>query len=229
MSYDFHGAWEDVTGINSPLYARSGEVGDQRTLNTDWAADYWASNGMPRSKIIVGIAAYGRGWTLTNPSDNGIGARGSGASKATQFVQTAGTAAYYEMQYIKSKGFGGAFVWTLDFDDFNGQCSNGGGVLYPLISLFAKELGGNVVPPPPQTKPPITERPGRTPKMTPKTTANPEGFKCPSDGFFPDPTACDRFYQCVSGIAYPFTCPSGTIFDPKSGVCTFPDPAICKM
>ncbi|VDM44140.1 unnamed protein product [Toxocara canis] len=249
MSYDFHGAWEDVTGINSPLYARSGEVGDQRTLNTDWAADYWASNGMPRSKIIVGIAAYGRGWTLTNPSDNGIGARGSGASKATQFVQTAGTAAYYEicemlatgaqavweseqqvpylvqgdqwfgydnarsvtnkMQYIKSKGFGGAFVWTLDFDDFNGQCSNGGGVLYPLISLFAKELGGNVVP-------------VNYFALFASFLLN----TCPSDGFFPDPTACDRFYQCVSGTAYPFNCSS---VDPKSGVCTFPDPAKCKM
>ncbi|VDM25215.1 unnamed protein product [Toxocara canis] len=34
VSYDFHGAWEHLTGIISPLYARSDEVGGQKTLNT---------------------------------------------------------------------------------------------------------------------------------------------------------------------------------------------------
>jgi GH18 family chitinase len=43
---DFHGgSWEKFLGFNSPLYARSDELGDQAFLNVDYAAKYYLSNG----------------------------------------------------------------------------------------------------------------------------------------------------------------------------------------
>lgn len=56
---------------------------------------------MPKEKMVIGIATYGRGWTLANPTTQfGIDAPTTGPSKATSYVNTAGLAAYYEVEFI---------------------------------------------------------------------------------------------------------------------------------
>ncbi|EFO15791.1 hypothetical protein LOAG_12719, partial [Loa loa] len=43
------------------------------------------------------------------------------------------------MKWLKEKGYGGAFIWTLDFDDFKGtSCGKGP---YPLLNAINNELG----------------------------------------------------------------------------------------
>ena len=71
------------------------------------------------------------------------------------------------MQWLRKNGYGGAFVWTLDFDDFGGHCPGGGSQKYPLINLIKNELDSTgVVQPPPVV---VTQPPPK------KTTAAPPG------------------------------------------------------
>jgi chitinase len=69
-----HGSWESFTGHHSALYPRSSETDPiQRTLNVDFAVNYWIKNGAPSTKINLGMATYGRSFKLTNNNNNGLG------------------------------------------------------------------------------------------------------------------------------------------------------------
>ncbi|KAI6240970.1 hypothetical protein M3Y99_00406800 [Aphelenchoides fujianensis] len=251
MSYDFHGAWEQCTGINAPLYAQTGEK--EPLWNVAGAASYWADHGMPREKIIVGIPTYGRGWTLTNAAGNyAIGAPGNTA-RTTKFVGEAGNgrllrvlrdndqwfsyddveSVKYKLDFIRQNGFGGAFVWTLDMDDFNGRCSNGGGVRYPLIGTIAKELGGidiNLVAPTPPPFVPSASTPAPYGQQTwtppPPTKPFPSELDTTcigqGDGFREMTGVCGEFVLCLSGKGYRMPCPNGLEFSRALGYCTFP-------
>ncbi|EJW75225.1 endochitinase, partial [Wuchereria bancrofti] len=180
MSYDLHGSWEKNVDLHGKLRPTKGEVSGIGIFNTEFAANYWASKGMPKQKIIIGIPMYAQGWTLDNPSKTAIGAAASRPSSASKTNPAGGTASYWEickylkeggketvdregvgvymvkgdqwygydneetikikMKWLKEKGYGGAFIWALDFDDFTGKsCGKGP---YPLLNAINSELEG---------------------------------------------------------------------------------------
>uniref|UniRef100_A0A4W6DMN8 GH18 domain-containing protein n=1 Tax=Lates calcarifer TaxID=8187 RepID=A0A4W6DMN8_LATCA len=107
LTFDFHGPWENVTGHHSPLYQGSQDTGDKIYSNADSAMQYWRDQGAPAQKLIMGLAAYGRAFTLTSAS-SGVGAPANGTGEEGCYTGEEGFWAYYEVKlkvclYLKGK------------------------------------------------------------------------------------------------------------------------------
>nr|XP_046253516.1 acidic mammalian chitinase-like [Scatophagus argus] len=269
MTYDFHGAWESVTGHNSPLYKDSQDTGDQVYLNTDFAMRYWRDKGTPVEKLNMGFATYGRTFRLSTQSSQ-VGAPASGPAAAGAFTREAGFWSYYEIctflqgasihliedqkvpyavkqdvwvgydnkdsfrtksHYLKDSRFGGAFVWTVDLDDFNGQmCGQGN---YPLISylrsllaadlppLPSTETTTNLLTPPTNVDQPDVARPPR-PTTTSASKITDNFCATKTGGIYAKPDAPGSYYSCANGITWIQNCPANLVFRDSCKCCNRP-------
>ena len=109
MAYDFNGG-STQTGHNSPLY-NSGLPNPD--FNTDFAVKLWLNGGAPKHKLIMGLATYGRSYTLKNTGNTGLGAPASGTGNMGTYTGEKGLLAYYEIcSFIKNEGW--TEVWLDD-------------------------------------------------------------------------------------------------------------------
>ncbi len=69
-------------------------------MNKQKQKQRYLQGGVPRSKLVLGIGAYGRGWTLRSTSSSGMGAPASGPSPKTVFTNEAGFLAFYEIRSL---------------------------------------------------------------------------------------------------------------------------------
>jgi len=83
MAYDYHGSWNKNTGHNSPLFARQGQTGDQLLLNQEASINAWIELGAEPEKLVLGLAMYGRTFTLKTKTKNGMDAPSKNAGKLT--------------------------------------------------------------------------------------------------------------------------------------------------
>ncbi|TMW43339.1 hypothetical protein DOY81_011583, partial [Sarcophaga bullata] len=65
MTYDFAGTWDGKVGFNAPLEG-------QGNNNVKSAIEYWLRAGAPFEKLLLGLAFYGRSFTLANPQQNSV-------------------------------------------------------------------------------------------------------------------------------------------------------------
>ena len=102
MSYDYHGAFDDPvktgTGVNAPLTRDSTPNGPFSVMQT---VEAYLGAGIDPGKIVLGMPAYGRSYTVADPgqlgSDHGSGKPFSAAGPAGPATQIPGVLAYYEI------------------------------------------------------------------------------------------------------------------------------------
>lgn len=115
MTYDFHGAWENVTGHNAPLYINKDDNDGDRQFTVEYAVDYWIQNGADRKKIVMGMPLYGRSFEIAG-EDQGFNTptvQGSKGGQPGPYTQQAGVLGYNE--YCREKA-----QWTSKWSEAAG-------------------------------------------------------------------------------------------------------------
>ncbi|MGH0160384.1 UNVERIFIED_CONTAM: hypothetical protein FKN15_039308 [Acipenser sinensis] len=134
-----------------------------------------------------------------------------------------------KVQWLMQNKFGGAMVWTIDTDDFNGNFCHQG--KYPLINVLHKAFGLDQA----SCKPPATPLPpikGETTTVGASVSGggSPSGGTGGGDssfcvgkssGMYPDPTNKNDFYQCNNGKTYFQHCAQGLVFDSSCSCCNW--------
>lgn len=156
MTYDYHGAWSDHSGHNSPLYAWGGD--GCGSLDETYA--YGRSRQVPAAKLLVGVPFFGRsfdcgGLRLPFTVSDGWDHKDIAALPAstwTRFwdsqarvpykVRTDGTmticyddpsSVSLKCQYVKDKASAGVIIWALG-QDWRGGTSE-------LLEVVGKSFG----------------------------------------------------------------------------------------
>lgn len=108
MAYDYHGAFDDQTGVLAPLLEDSVYNGSYSLKNTVEAYKKLAK--VPPEKLVLGLGTYGRTFKVTKPddllteSDHQPNKSSEGAGAAGGATKEAGVLAYYEIaQRLSSK------------------------------------------------------------------------------------------------------------------------------
>ncbi|MYW13158.1 chitinase, partial [Streptomyces sp. SID2563] len=151
MTYDFFGAWDakGPTAPHSPLTSYEGIPKDG--FNSEAAIEKLKAQGVPASKLLLGIGFYGRGWTGVTQDEPGGTATGAAAGTYEAGIEdykvlkntcpatgtVAGTAYAHcgsnwwsydtpetigtKMAYKNQQGLGGTFFWELSGDTTDGE------------------------------------------------------------------------------------------------------------
>ena len=88
MAYALHGAWKSETGHHTAMAGSIPNILDSLKA--------WQEIGMPNNKISLGLATYGRTFTLENADKNDLGDPVLGAGYAGPFTGADGVLSFYE-------------------------------------------------------------------------------------------------------------------------------------
>ncbi|HEX6345047.1 glycoside hydrolase family 18 protein [Umezawaea sp.] len=82
QGYDYHGAWDPITNQQSSLRTPKGDPSASR-FSSRVTVDAYLSRGAPRSKVVLGVPFYSRGWTGVTNANNGLFQAATGPAPGT--------------------------------------------------------------------------------------------------------------------------------------------------
>ncbi|KAG5889208.1 hypothetical protein JTB14_033286 [Gonioctena quinquepunctata] len=247
QAYDFHTDREPVADHFANLYARPDDTGLNIFLSVDYAIQYWLRQGLPRSKIVLGIPFFGRSFTLQYSNETDIGAAIKGPGREGFYTQTPGLLAYFEIcDMILNEG------WFRSHDASGSPIIINGGqwVGYDDAESikrkvdYAKEqgLGGVSV-----TAADLDDFKGLCGEKWPLLTVVNRELKganaiddedqspptkpigiCQSTGYYSDSKNCAAYYICKNGLTYHLSCGNDLMFNPTNGKCDHVNPGKCR-
>ncbi len=114
MTYDMRGAWDPVSGHQTPLYGNPADPYYESGLSVDQTVKYMLSQGAPAEKIVIGCAFYTRGWAQvdkgTVPGMPGLFGEAAKANKDADQTPTYGAVNGAPMKVGEGGRAGG--VWS---------------------------------------------------------------------------------------------------------------------
>jgi chitinase len=122
MSYDFFNSLTSTTGHHAGLYASDVAAPGDRNANASVRQHLAA--GIPRDKLVLGVAFYGRGFAGVNPSNHGLHqpyARYAGdhsyAELANQLISGEGFVRFWDERALAPYLWNGATSAFITYDD----------------------------------------------------------------------------------------------------------------
>jgi len=104
MTYDYNGAWNSLTAHNAPLHADPAyeAAGGDPAFHIDWGIRQWLQV-VPASKLVLGLAGYGRGWVGTTEQY----ASGTGGVAGSPPWYESGLLSYWDIaeNYVGKDGY----------------------------------------------------------------------------------------------------------------------------
>lgn len=110
MTFDYSAYWQEKTGHQAPLFSEKNHFPEQDVVSLALCQSifnalsfqnntihFYIRKGIPRWKIILGIPAFGRSFTLADSHDHGLQSPVVGPGRVGEFTAAEGLLAFYEV------------------------------------------------------------------------------------------------------------------------------------
>ncbi|WP_196452419.1 glycoside hydrolase family 18 protein [Planomonospora sp. ID82291] len=143
QGYDLHGSWETRTGHNGNLLTDRRDPNEVRYSVDATVRDY-LSRGAPARKIVVGVPAYGQGWTGVTGGRNGLYGTATGPAPGRWAAGTEDYKDLVDKPGKRHRDLRTGAMWLYDGNEF-WSYDDPAAVTQKALYIRLKGLGGSMM------------------------------------------------------------------------------------